>query len=430
MNILALDVGTSSVKAAVLDVQSARPVGPIARAEYTLDFPAPEAAEVPAERLWQAVTSAARDATRTVPNVAGVGLAVLTPSLVLIGKDDEPLGPIWTHLDRRSRMVARHIWATVGEEFLATTGNRPLPGGMTITSYRQQLIDDPYLAHRVRRYLHANGWLALRMTGETAFDSANASFTGLFGTVTDQAWSERWCSYFEIDPAWLPAVQSGNTTIGTVLSAVAAELGVPAGVPVKLGTADTSSGILACAMKQGDLMHTVGTTQVLAVIVDKPVPSPVRLTRLLGVGKQFLQVTHNPVGGVAFDWLRNLCFREQSEDEFFGRTVPAARDRTTRVTLDPPYLGGDRMEIEAHRAAFRDLTLATDRMDLLAALLEALVRRHREALAALGQGDSFNRIFLTGGGAELVRSLIPEYAGANVQIVNEGSLMGIARLFG
>ena len=62
MNILALDVGTSSIKAAVLDVAKTLPVGPIARVSYTLDTPAPEAAEVTAAKLWNAVAAAARSA--------------------------------------------------------------------------------------------------------------------------------------------------------------------------------------------------------------------------------------------------------------------------------------------------------------------------------------------------------------------------------
>ena len=62
MRVLALDVGTSSVKAAVLDVASAAPLGPIAHSAYALDHPTPEAAEVPGERLWAAVTAAAMPA--------------------------------------------------------------------------------------------------------------------------------------------------------------------------------------------------------------------------------------------------------------------------------------------------------------------------------------------------------------------------------
>src|SRR5262245_26923591 len=120
MQILALDVGTSSVKAAVLDMATGKPVGPVARQTYELDSPTPDAAEVPAERLWGAVTAAAREATRTAPHAEAVGLSVLTPALVLLDEAHRPCGPIWTHLDRRARPSARQVWQGAGEEFLRT----------------------------------------------------------------------------------------------------------------------------------------------------------------------------------------------------------------------------------------------------------------------------------------------------------------------
>ncbi len=429
MQILALDVGTSSVKAAVLDVESGRPVGPVAHAGYELEHPTPDAAELSPERLWGAFAEAARTATRATPDVQGVGLSCMTPVLVLLDAGDKPIGKLWTHLDRRARPAARQVWQAVGPEFLRTTGNRPLPGGISAVCYRQRIETDPYLTHQVKHYLHANGWLALHMTGEPAFDPANASFSGLWGTMTDAQWSQRWCDYFEAERAWLPPVVDGRATVGTVRAAVAAELGVPAGVPVKLGTADTSSAILAAGMRRGDLMHEVGTTQVLAALTDKPSPAPERLTRRLGVGTEFIHATHNPVGGAALEWMHQLCFHDQSADEFYHKTIPQAVQHKTRVTLDPPYLGGDRLEIEAHRASFRDLTVTTERLDLLAAVLEAMVRWHRKALADLGVGERFGRIFLTGGGADVVRQLLPEYASANVVEFAEGSLLGVARLF-
>src|SRR5207247_165651 len=153
---------------------------------------------------------------------AAVGLSCLTPGLVLLDERDRPVAPIWTHLDRRARPAARQVWADVGEEFLASVGNRPLPGGISAVCYRQQLSDDPYLFTRVRSYLHVNGWLGLRLTGERCFEPANACFSGLYGTLTDQQWSPRWCDYFQVEPAWLPPVVSGSTTIGHLRSAVAA----------------------------------------------------------------------------------------------------------------------------------------------------------------------------------------------------------------
>jgi xylulokinase len=429
MRILALDIGTSSIKAAVLDVSSGQPLGPITKIAYSLDYPTPDAAEVPADRLWGAIAKALHEAAQDAAGIEGLGSACMTPSLVLLDGADRPAAPIWTHLDRRSRPAAQKVWRDVGEEFLATTGNRPLPGGMSALCYRQQVADNPSLQHSVRSYLHVNGWLGLKLAGERAIDPGNASFTGLYGTMTDRQWSDRWCEYFGVAREWLPPIVCGSTILGSLRPSVAHELGLPAGIPVKLGTADTSSAILAAEMSPGDVLHVVGTTQVLAALTDNPVPRPDRLTRQLGVGQVYVNVTHNPVGGAAFGWLRDLCFRDQTDQGYYEETIEKARERKTSVVLDPPFLGGDRLEIEPRRAAFRELTIAADRMDLLAALMNAMRQRHRDALAALGLGGPPGRTFLTGGGAEIVRQLIPEYVSGAIHLLEEGSLRGVAKLF-
>src|SRR5262245_44701865 len=110
MRILAIDVGTSSIKAAVLDVERAEPVGEISHVPYELDHPTPDAAEVPTRRLWAAIAKAASAAARPIEGVEGVGLSCLSPSLILLDAADRPLGAVWTHLDRRSRTAARQIW--------------------------------------------------------------------------------------------------------------------------------------------------------------------------------------------------------------------------------------------------------------------------------------------------------------------------------
>src|SRR5262249_19565401 len=156
-------------------------------------------------------------------------------------------------------------------------------------------------AHKVKSYQHVNGWLGLHMTGERAFDAANASFTGLWD-FRERTWSPRWLPYFEIEPAWLPPVRDGRDTLGTLRSAPAAELSVPAGIPVKLGTTDISCTVLAAEMQPGDLLHIVGTTQFLVAFADPPRPKPQRLTCPLGVGESVLHVSCNPVGPGTLDW--------------------------------------------------------------------------------------------------------------------------------
>lgn len=428
MPVLAIDVGTSAVKAAVVAPETGEFKGPLVREYFPLESPTPEQAVVDPERLWQAVLHAGR-AAAGASAVEGLGLSVFTPGLVLLDEQQKPLTPIITHFDRRSRPTARQVQAERGTEFLASTGNRPLPGGISVITFRHLANFYPDLPRQVRHYLHVNGWLGLRLTGAAALDPGNAGFTGLTELSAPRNWSPRWCAYFGVSADWLPPILPGDRTLGPLCPDVAAEFGLPAGLPVKVGLADTSAAVLAVQPQPGDLLHVVGTTQVLATLTKVPQPSPARLTRPLGVDDWFLHVAHNPVGGVAVDWLRRLCFADQSDEVFYQQTLKAAADRQTSVVLAPPYLGGDRLEIEPRSAGFQNLSLTTDRVDLLSALLAALRQGHRQALTSLDLPQSPKRVYLSGRGAEWVRWLLPEYASSTVHMLEEGSLRGAARLF-
>jgi sugar (pentulose or hexulose) kinase len=427
MNILALDIGTSSVKCAVLEAGTGQLVGPIVKTAYPLNQSPADTATIDAAELWTAIASAITQATAK-QKVEAIGISCLTPCLVLLDKKDEPLLPLVTHLDRRARPTAKGLDAAHGNEFLRETGNRPLPGGISSIFFKHYVTQHPELLHQVHRYLHLNSWLCLKLTGETAFDPGNACFTGLCNW-DELNWSPTWTSLMGVQPSWLPAILPGNTTVGGLRAEWASALKLKAGMPVKLGLADTSSAILAAGMEPGDLLHLVGTTQVLAILTDAPEPSPLRLTRHLGVGESYLHVTHNPVGGVALDWLHQLCFADVHEDVYYTKFMQEAMKRDTVVTLDPLFLGGDRLEIDEKKAGFQHLSLSVDRLDLLAALLQAMKAGHRLAWNGLGRTQPPRRIFLSGGGAAVVRELLPEYSQVEVVELDQASLHGVAKLF-
>jgi sugar (pentulose or hexulose) kinase len=445
MHILAFDVGTSSVKSAVLDVATATPIAKPSHVPYTLDRPTPDAAVVPAERLWDAVNRAALSAISSAQSVKveGVGFSCMTPALILLDEGYQPLTPIWTHFDRRSRPIARAIKADPAKfhAFLEHACNAPLPGGMSALSAKCQLDLEPGLRRQVRHYAHANGWLGWRLTGKLAFDPANACFTGLYTSRGEAHWSKEWCDELGIPIDWLPEVQPGERTLSPLLDRQAKSWGLPSGISVKLGTADTSSAMLAAHMGPDDLLHSVGTTQVLAAFADPPSPDPRRLVRPLGVGTSFIHVTHNPVGGEALNWLFDLCYAgslqqgspeyQSARERYFTDLVMGeALHHETPVELEPPFLGGDRLEIEDRAAAFTNLKLNAKPLDLVAAVLKGMRRGHTHAFRNLGLTRPWRRLFLTGGGADVVRALdLPEYRGLDILTLEEGSLRGVARNF-
>jgi xylulokinase len=429
MLILALEVDVAVVRAAVLDVTPSLPIGATACVEYTLDKPTPEASEAPADRVWSAVGAAARSVAQATEGIEGVGLCTATPGLVVLDDRDRPAAGIRLPDDRRARTAARQVQADVGADLLAETGNIPLPGLVSALSFRQMLEDDPYLIREVRRYLHLNGWLALHLTGNAAFDPAGASLTGFYGTNSNSDWSPRWCEYFEIDPVWLPPVIDGAATVGTIRSAVAHELGIPAGLPLKLGTDAISLMLHAVDFKPGSLFHDLSDPQRLVIRVETPRADGRRLVSRFGLGEGCLETVFNPVGPGSLRWLHALCFRDQSDEEFRLRTIPQAPATASRVTFDPPYLTGDSLGIVAARAAFRDLTPATDRMELLAAMLTEMRNRHEKAMGLLGWDRSARRIYVRGGDAEFALGLLKYEKDLDFHFVQPTPLTAIASLF-
>src|ERR1043165_9556424 len=105
MSALALVVDWSHVSAAIIESHQ---LGPVTDIALPIDRPSPRAAEVSAERLWEAAARAARQAVRHA-GVAGLpgrdtmAIALSCPSdaIVLLGAEDRPLLPIWTGDDRR-----------------------------------------------------------------------------------------------------------------------------------------------------------------------------------------------------------------------------------------------------------------------------------------------------------------------------------------
>src|SRR5437016_5987087 len=125
MRVLALDVGSSSVKAAFL--VGGRVVSPIVRRPVATRFDPPRV-EIEAEPLWRAVGRAVRDLAGHARTADRIAIDALSPSCILLDRKRDPLTPLITHQDRRSVPQAREIERLFGEEaHLALAGNRPFP---------------------------------------------------------------------------------------------------------------------------------------------------------------------------------------------------------------------------------------------------------------------------------------------------------------
>jgi len=429
--VFAIDVGTSSAKAGLLD-----PEGLIlerSSESYAYTTPRPHHVELDFEMVWQKLSVATRRllAGRRLP-LRAVGLSVLCPGLVCLAEDGRPLRPALIHLDRRSVREARWALARIGEErFLSVAANLPYPGGVSVTSMLWLREHEPEVYARTRYFGHTNTFLAQRLTGQWGMDPSNASFTGLYKTLEYSDWDRELTRELGLDPERLPPIVASAAVVGRVTEKASRDTGIPAGTPVVMGGGDTACAALgADVVEEGEILNATGTVEVMQLSTTHPIPSPRYLIRTHVVPGKWLIMNIISTGGEAIDWIRREFYREMSREAFFERYLPEILQRAPTKVRMSPYLSGDRTSFQQRSASFSGLTLSATRDDFLLATCQALVRvmksryRHYETL-----WQPTGHIRCTGGGVHALLELKKRhFPRISWEEVSDATLKGAARL--
>jgi xylulokinase len=402
MELLGIDVGSSSVKAAVL--RDGEPRGRIVRAFFETDHRGARV-EVPGERILRGVANAIGELGASAKRVDAVGLTGMSPAWCAMDARGRALTPLVTHQDRRSVDVAREIERRVGKaRHLKLAGNRPFPGGISSTTWTWYRQNEPARVAKADLVGQLNTYLHRQLTGARVIDPSNASFTGLYATLTQAGWSEALCDAVDMPRSLLPDIHEADVVGGRVTSAAAGRFGLAEGTPVMVGLIDTSAAMLLAGGRPGQLLNVCGSTDVLALCTDRPHPHERLLTRALGVNAdRWVSVSTIAAAGSSLLWAKQWLFDNLSHPKFrdLVRRLAGRRDTGLDGLSFEPYLAGERTSIEQRRGAFTGLTLSTTGEQMLQAMIDALARASAERLHLLNVSPAHGgrRDVIVSGGA-------------------------------
>lgn len=405
MRVLALDFGSSSVKAAVLSDE--RRVRRVATAFYPTAFSASRA-ELSSARVLKAL----RDVLAQLPNVKAadvIAFSVMAPAWIALDSLGRAVTPFVTHQDRRSVREAHQLEHRVGvARHLEVTGNRPFPGGISSTTWAWFHAHEPTLMKQADLVGHLNTFLIRVLTNQRVIDPSNASFTGLYRTITQTGWDDTLLAAAGIKRALLPDILPSNQVAGRVTVAAARKYGLRQGAPVLAGCVDTSAAMLLAGAAPGQLLNVSGSTDVLALCTDRPVPNAHLLTRALGVGDKWMSVSTLASAGSAVDWMHQTLFADVPAASFYKAVRQLARSplrSSVTISLD---FAGDRTSIDQTTATLGGLSLATTRREILSALIESLARASAARFERLAVNVVKPRDFVvtSGGSAKLLGSVL------------------------
>ena len=399
--ILAIDVGTQSLRACVIDPNLS--VLERQQVPYSPQIISRDKVEIDAETLWDALVEACSKLKHR-DRVKVITFSTLCPSLLPMDGDGKPLRPIILHLDRRSYRQAQWALNKVGEEkFLNIAGNLPVPGGISVTSLLWIRDHEPAIySKKDVCFGHAVTFFLKRFTDRFVIDPSNASFTGLYDTVGYGDWDERLYGPLGIDRRKLPDVLMSTAVAGELVDKTAKILGLPENIPVNIGANDTTCATVGAGVTEaGEIMNTSGTVEILVLCLANPIVSRNHLLRTHAYPGRWLAMRTVGAGGASLEWFRNNFCKEMTRETFYEEYL--------RKVLTPhkvpearfyPYLTGDRHRIKRKSGAFTRMTLNTNRDDLLLALAHGIITFQIDSVAEWKKSVALSKdIYHVGGGA-------------------------------
>jgi len=433
---LGIDLGTSSVKALVIDANEQL----LAEAEETLEVsrPQPTWSEQDPESWWTATDAAMRrlaaDHGDVMARVTGIGLSGQMHGATLLDAGDNVLRPAILWNDGRCAAECA-VLEEREPKSRAITGNMAMPG-FTAPKLVWVAQHEPEIFRQVAKVLLPKDYLRLRLTGEYASDMSDAAGT-LWLDVAARDWSDAMLAACELDRSHMPRAVEGTDPTGTVRAELASVWGLADNVVVAGGAGDNAASAAGIGtVVPGRAFLSLGTSGVYFVANEAFSPMPDRGLHafchcLPGLWHQMAVMLN---AASCFGWA-TAATGAASEAALTQEAAAVAADDAA-VPLFLPYLGGERTpHNDPHaRGAFFGLTPETGRGALGRAVLEGVAFAFADCEAVIADAHAeIDQVALVGGGArsELWADILAAVLGRPLVTFRHGergAAFGAARL--
>ncbi len=398
--LVGIDLGTSSVKVAVLDVDGATLA--TGSREYPVEHPRAQWAETDPAHWWRGVVAAVAEVVaKSDAEPVAVGFSGQMHGLVPSDAAGEPVRPAMLWSDSRA-VEELAAYRRLPRTTLARLRN-PLSPGMAGPMLAWLATHEPRSFVATRWALQPKDWVRARLTGEFWSEPSDASATLLYDVVAD-AWDPQIVRGLGLDPQVLaPILPAAGQCAGMLLPEAADDLGLAAGIPVAAGAGDTAAAALGSGLvAPGDVQLTIGTGATIVTPVAQPPPGagdaePVTHLYRAATDAGWYSMAAVLNAGSVLGWVRAVLGVSWPH-LYAAAASPAESD-------DPmflPHLTGERTPYldPAMRGAWVGLSPRHDRTALLRAALEGVALSIREALTALRDaGAAAPDLRLAGGGS-------------------------------
>lgn len=315
MYLIGYDIGSSSVKAALVDAATGQTLVRTQYPDREMEMQAPQAgwAEQHPDQWWEGIvktTQRLRQNHSFAPDsVQAIGISYQMHGLVLVDAADQVLRPSIIWCDGRAVGIGDAAFERIGGQ-TALSHLLNSPGNFTASKLRWVQENEPELYRKVKHFMLPGDYIAMKMTGEACTTISGLS-EGIFWDFLEQKPADLVFQDYNIDPALTPNIRPTFGVQGQLRAAAAAELGLSASIPVAYRAGDQPNNALSLnVLEPGEVAATGGTSGVVYAITDQATFDP--LSRVNGFAHVNYTLEQPYVGvlmcingaGITYNWLR------------------------------------------------------------------------------------------------------------------------------
>ena len=432
MLFIGIDLGTSSVKLLLMNEQGQ--VKNIVSREYPLYFPHPGWSEQKPEDWYKETMTGLKELLEGFDKneVAGISFGGQMHGLVILDENDEVIRPAILWNDGRTHKECDYLNNEIGKEKLSRYTANIAFTGFTAPKLLWVKNEEPENFARIKKIMLPKDFIAYRLTGVHCTDVSDASGMLLLD-VERRQWSKEMCEICHISEDMLPKLFESFECVGTVLPAVAAELGIPSTVKVAAGAGDNAAAAVATGtVGDGRCNISLGTSGTIFVSSAR-----------FGVDKNNALHAFCDANGAYH--LMGCMLSAASCNKWWMDDIIGTRDYVTeQKAIDKlgenhvyylPYLMGERSPHNNPnaRGTFVGMTMDTTRADMTQAVLEGVAFAMRDSFeVAKSLGIPITRTKICGGGAKspLWKRIMANVLNISVDVLEteEGPALGGAML--
>lgn len=399
--ILAVDVGTSSLKAVLYGIEGS--VLGAATRRYEYHSANPGWAEGNPEDWWSAFERTLADLQQegfSLTAIEGISFTGQMHTGVLLDEQGQVLQPTILWLDRRAAVETAELEARLQLPPYQLNSTYTLPRLLWLHRHQPEIIK------KVRTLLWPKDYLRYRLTGRPGTEMTEAGGAALMDWQ-NKSWATDRLALVGLDASVLPPTHKADDIVGPPIAELANRLGLNPEARVVVGIGDVAALIGGAPPKPGRVVCSLGSSSMIfmALAEDQYPQDPHHRLYTYPLGPYRLLGGVSSTTGAALVWAYNQIAQTEVQNNSFETVMRAA------AQLEPgadglcfiPYLAGERTPywLDDIKGGFYGLQLSHTRQHLIRAVMESIAYSLRHLLDIYDElGTPVTELVLAGGGAK------------------------------